>query len=233
MSNFLIDVMRAVGYGICHQMPSRSLHFGGRALPVCARDTGIFIGFTVCFVVLLIAYRGEAPRYPTWPRTSVLVLFILPTFIDAVTSYGGLRVSSNAVRLATGALAGTGIAAILFPLAAGSLAVLRGRGPAGSGRRMLEQWWALPALLLAPLAVSLATWPSWPGAFWLWAPLVTLAIVFTLFALNFTLVALLFEWVRGAERTPKFAVVVAIGLAFALVELAASNRLHWLVERLA
>jgi uncharacterized membrane protein len=213
-------------------MPVRSLHYGGRALPVCARDTGVFLGFAACFVVLLVAYRGKSPRYPSWPKTGLLALFLLPTFIDAVTSYAGWRASGNPVRLVTGALAGTGIAAILFPLAAGCLVRLRDRTPAEQQGRMLAPPWSLPALLLIPVTVSLAMWPSWPGAFWLWSPLVTLSIVFMLFALNFTLVELVIEWVRGIDRAGTLEVVASLGLALAVIELVVSNRLHWLVDRL-
>jgi uncharacterized membrane protein len=231
-ADFLISVMRAVGYGICHQMPARSLHFGGRALPVCARDTGIFIGFAVCFIALAVAYRGKSPSYPSWPKMAVLAAFILPTAVDAVTSYAGWRVSSNALRLVTGSLAGTAVAAFLFPLTAGCLQRLRGREASGHEVRLLEPAWSLPTLLVLPAAVSLALWPDWPGAFSLWAPLVTLSILFVLLCLNCTLVALIFEWVGRRERAHTLALVVSIGVVLALVELVASNRLHWLVDRL-
>jgi uncharacterized membrane protein len=224
--------MRAVGYGICHQLPERSLQYGGRALPVCARDTGLFVGFTVCLAVLLLAHRRSAPRYPTWPKILVLAIFILPTFFDAVTSYAGLRESSNAVRLVTGAFAGTCVAALLFPLAAHALELVGGREPAEPAARMLEPWWSLPALLALPILLSLAMWPRWPGAFWLWAPLVTLSILFTFLALNFTLVALIFEWVQGLESAPSPAVVTAIAIGAVFIELGASNRLHWLADKL-
>lgn len=230
--DFLISIMRAVGYGICHQLPARSLHYGVRALPVCARDTGVFVGFTVCFIALLVAYRGGNRRYPTWPKIAILVLFVLPTYIDALTSYAGWRASSNLIRLSTGSLAGTGLAALLFPLAAGTLAYARKLKSEGQPGRLLEKWWSLPALLLVPAGITLAMWPRWPGGFWLWAPVVTLSILFTLFALNFTLISLVTEWVRGVERAPAMAVLVSFGLVFALIEIAASNRLHWLADKM-
>jgi uncharacterized membrane protein len=223
--------MNAVGYGICHQLPERSLQYGGRTLPVCARCAGLYLGFAACLIVLLIVYRGRAPRYPSWGKIAFLVLLLVPTAVDAVTSYAGIRESGNAVRMVTGSLAGTAIAALIFPLAAGALIKARRKEPALQESRMLESWWSAAALLAVPVLLSLAVWPDWPGAFWVWAPLVTASIVFTLLALNFTLLTLLFEGLRAAERLTAPAWLVAIALVAVAVELAASNRLHWIVQR--
>lgn len=228
--DFLISVMREAGFAICHQMPARSLHYAGRALPVCARDTGIFLGFTICLLVLAVAYWRAEPRFPSWPKAILLGLFLLPTIVDALTSYAGLRESSNAVRLVTGTLAGVGVAALLFPFAAGALAVTR-RLTDAPRPRMLEPWWSLPALLAIPALLPLAMWPSWPGAFWIWSVAVTLSIVFTFLALNFTLITLLFEWWKSAQRVPSPGWLAAAAAAAAIIELAASNRLHWLALR--
>lgn len=221
-------LMNQVGYAICHQMPDRSLSYGGRALPVCARDTGIFLGFTACFLILLLAYGAEPRRYPKWPGLLALALFIAPAAVDAVTSYAGMRESTNAVRLVTGSLAGTGLAALVFPLA-----VTAARPSSEEGRRgaALHRWWQIPSLLAVPAAVSLLLLlPEWPGGYWLWAPAVTLSILFTLGALNFTMAALLIAWAAGEERLPGPLPLAGIAAAASLAEIALSNRLHWLVR---
>lgn len=229
-SDFLIDIMRAVGYGICHQMPERSLHYGGRALPVCARDAGLFLGFATCLAVLLFAYRKASPKFPTLPGLACVFLMALPAVLDGVTQYAGWRESSNAIRLVTGLLAGTAGAVIVFPFVAGALAMAL-RVEDLEEERMLEPWWSLPALLGIPAVISLAAWPGWPGAFWFWSLALMLAIAFTLVALNFTLVALVFEYVLSEERVPAAGMVAAIAIGGAIFELAASNRLHWLAAK--
>jgi uncharacterized membrane protein len=229
--DFLNSVMRAVGYAICHQLPDRSLAYGGRALPVCARDTGIFLGFVATLIVLSLIYRRRSPRYPEWPKMVCLALFVAPTVLDALTAYAGLRESSNALRLITGALAGTGIAALLFPFIAGAVASALSFEPEADEPVMLSSWWSLAALLVIPAAVSLATWPDWPGAFWAWSLAVTLAILLTMFALNFTLVILVRDYVAGPGGAPAAGFAMVIALAAALLELALSNRLHWLVQK--
>jgi uncharacterized membrane protein len=229
--DFLIRIMRQIGFGICHQIGERSLSFGGRVLPVCARCTGIFLGFAVCLTVLLVAYRGRPPRYPSWPKIAFLVLLFVPTTVDAVTSYAGLRESGNAIRMVTGALAGTAIAALLLPLVAGALLQVRHVDFPEERARMLEPAWAAPALLAVPALLSLAIWPSWPGAFWFWALLVTASILFTLLALNFTLVVLVLEGLRVSESASAPAWFTGIAVAAVIAELVVSNRLHWLVQR--
>ena len=212
-----------MGYAVCHQFSSRSFHYGGQKLPVCARDTGFFITFMVCFVALLFFYGRSGKRYPPVWMVVALAVLIIPTVVDAVTSYAGLRESSNAIREITGALAGTGAAGLLFPFADSQF--FRGDG----GRRILERWWSLPLLLLLPAVVSLALWPDWFGAFWFWAVLVTLSILFALFVLNYVLVSLLFAWLRGEEGVPGVKVNTALTVLMVLAEIVVANRLHWLL----
>lgn len=221
-------LMNQVGYAICHQFAERSLSYGGRTLPVCARDTGLFLGFAVCFAALL-AFYGRAPRRSaSWPKLVALALFILPTVIDATTTYAGLRQTTNAIRLVTGSLAGTALAALVFPLAGSRFAT---EIDPGSGEPVFVSWWSVPSLLAVGAAVSLLVWPDWPGAYWLWAPLVTLSILFTLLVLNFILVALLLDRTRGGVRTPGLSTVLVVAALAVLVEVVVSNRLHWLAER--
>jgi len=216
-------IMNQVGYAVCHQFSSRSLHYGGQKLPVCARDTGFFLAFAACFIVLLLFYGRRGKRYPPVWTIVALAVLIVPTVIDAITSYAGLRESSNAVREITGAFAGTGAAALLFPIA--SSRMFKGE----ESVRILERWWSLVLLLLVPVVVSLALWPDWPGAFWFWAVLVTLSILFALFLLNFTLVSLLFAWLRGEKGVPGAGVITSLTAFMVLVEIIVANRLHWLL----
>jgi uncharacterized membrane protein len=228
LADALTWLMDQVGYAICHQFSERSLTYGGRVLPVCARDAGLFLGFSVCFVALLFIYGLAPRRYPSLPKVLVLALFIAPMVLDAVTSYAGMRSTTNALRLITGSLAGTGFAALVFPASVSNFAspVREGEQPVA-----FRSWWSIPLLLAVPAAVSLLLWPDWPGAYWLWAPLVTLSIVFTLLVLNFLLVSFLLDWSRAERGRPSATVIGFLALACSILELVISNRLHWLVER--
>jgi uncharacterized membrane protein len=222
-------LMNQVGYAICHQFAERSLAFGGRTLPVCARDAGLFLSFTACFAVLMAAYGRGPRRLASRPKLIALALFVLPMVIDATTSYAAIRQTTNAIRLATGSLAGTCFAAMVFPLAVSRLVPVIDTEDA---EPLFASWWSIGALLAVPAAVSLILWPDWPGAYWLWAPLVTLSILFALLVLNFILVSLLFDRRGGEPRSPGPGATALLAAAAVLVEVVASNRLHWLVGRI-
>ena len=56
-----------IGYGICHQLPERSFFVGGHQLPLCARDTGTYLGAMATLAVLLAGKRRRRTGLPTTP----------------------------------------------------------------------------------------------------------------------------------------------------------------------
>jgi len=220
-------LMDQVGYAICHQMPERALSFGGKALPVCSRDTGLYLGFAAAILAMLVLYRRRPVRYPSRAKTAALILFLAPAALDAVTAYAGWRDSSNALRLLTGSYAGVGLAALVFPLAAGLLA---SADPAAEPAPILESRLSVAMLALIPAAISLLLLPEPYAAYWVWAPLVTLAVVFAFTMLCFTAIGLSVEWLNGPRTAPRAIWATSLALFAAGVLLAVSNRLHWLVR---
>lgn len=89
---------------LCHQLPERSFFIWGHQLPICARCTGIYMGV---FVGSLFAHQ-ESP--PFW----VLVAGLIPLGIDGGTQLF-FRESTNAIRFATGIIAGVVVAFYLVP----------------------------------------------------------------------------------------------------------------------
>lgn len=85
---------------MCHQKPERSFHFRGRQFPLCARCTGILIGYFVGIAVAYITRKSNC----LW-----LSLCVVPMIID-----GGIQLickaeSNNFRRLITGILGRVGI----------------------------------------------------------------------------------------------------------------------------
>src|SRR5450756_1287938 len=106
-----------LGFGLCHQLPERSFVGGVHQLPVCARDTGIYLGFVIGLLVLAALDRGcrrtEVPR--PWVLALGAVLIAVMGW-DGVTSYVGLRPTTNLIRLATGLGTGFALTLVIAPL---------------------------------------------------------------------------------------------------------------------
>lgn len=88
----------------CHQMESRSLHFRGRPLPICARCTGELIGF---FTAAILAVWFLPPK-------GLCTLFLLPMILDGAIQRMTLYESTNPRRLWTGFLFGYGVISLFI-----------------------------------------------------------------------------------------------------------------------
>lgn len=111
------ELFNLVGSFICHQLPSRTLYVGNMALPVCARDTGIYAGIFTSALFLLLFRRLKAQRPPGTMVSIFMCAFMLPMVIDGLLSYLGIIESNNITRLLTGVLFGLPIPFFLVPAA--------------------------------------------------------------------------------------------------------------------
>ncbi len=94
----------------CHRMKSRSLTIKGYTLPICARCTGILLGylfFPLLFVLDLY--------FPLW-----LGIFLnFPMVLDGWTQKRKVRMSNNPLRLTTGIVSGFGQSIIIVSISQG------------------------------------------------------------------------------------------------------------------
>ncbi|MCM1233353.1 MAG: DUF2085 domain-containing protein [Ruminococcus flavefaciens] len=86
-------------YWGCHQLPERSFFFCGYQFPVCARCTGIIIGY-----IFSIFYCILCPKISIW----IILLLIVPMAVDGLIQYVSMYRSNNIKRLITGFFAGFG-----------------------------------------------------------------------------------------------------------------------------
>ncbi len=82
----------------CHQLAERSFFIGGYQFPVCARCTGLPIGWIAALPVFLLL------RPPLFTGLLLLVPMLLDWGLQAL----GVLPSTNARRLITGVLGGCG-----------------------------------------------------------------------------------------------------------------------------
>jgi len=89
---------------VCHQIMDRSFSCFGQPLAVCARCTGIYLGFL--FGLALYPFlRGW--RRLSLPSGRVFYLLSAPIVLDTAANFFRLWDTANAVRLATGIIWGT------------------------------------------------------------------------------------------------------------------------------
>lgn len=118
----LLGKADAVGYAVCHQIDLRSFHIGVRALPLCSRCMGMYLGVMLSFAYFIARRRGRAAQFPPWPILVCLLLFGAVFAVDGLNSYlhlfpaaPGLYEPSNALRLISGALMGVLLGAVVYP----------------------------------------------------------------------------------------------------------------------
>ena len=117
----LLGKADAIGYAVCHRIPSHSFALGDRPLPLCARCSGMYLG---ALVGLLVQSRlGRRGGMPPLKIMWVLAGFLVAFGIDGVNSYAHfipgfptLYTPMNWLRLLTGSLMGLGMAVILLPV---------------------------------------------------------------------------------------------------------------------
>ena len=95
---------RHIHLTFCHRKPERSFFWKGKQFPICARFTGIHIGY-LAFPIFLF----QICTLNFWWT----IALIIPTFIDGWTQAFFNRESNNWLRLTTGLLAGIGMMSLV------------------------------------------------------------------------------------------------------------------------
>lgn len=214
-------VLRFLGFGLCHQLPERSFFGGGVQVPVCARDTGIYVGFVVALIVIALLDRGRrrSQTPPAW-LLAVAILFLLAMAWDGITSYTGLRVTTNEIRLATGLAAGFALAIVVAPILNGQL--WRGGSPGRLLGRLPE---AIAWLLALPVTYAVVLWGG--PLIGLWYPVVVGASILATFTtVNLVVVALIPRFEHAAGSVSELLPPVAISLAATIAEIALADALR-------
>lgn len=94
-----IKIMQIGARTGCHQRADRSFFYNGYQFPVCARCTGVLIGYTAVLVCI-----------PFFLPSFVLgIAFCAVMFIDWFIQFVKIKESTNTRRLITGILGGYGI----------------------------------------------------------------------------------------------------------------------------
>ena len=108
---FALMIYEVFGY-LCHQIPERSFHVEGHKLAVCARCTGLYMGFAVGVLVYPLA---RSLRELETPRRLWLLAACVPLLVDWALGFFGFWENTHLSRSSTGALLGAVCAFYVVP----------------------------------------------------------------------------------------------------------------------
>ena len=217
-----------LGYGLCHQLPERSFFGGTVQVPVCARDTGIYVGFIVSMMVIGLLHRPGRPKeFPGRAAFTVVLLMIAAMGFDGVTSYAGLRTTTNDLRLITGILAGYAMSALVVPMLNDELWIKAEKQRVLSPAPRLIMW-----LATVPLVFAGVRWGA-PLIGVAYPILTAFAIVATLTAVNLVIVSLFPFFERKAMRLVDAWPAIIVALVLSAGEIAASAAFRSGIEAVA
>lgn len=95
-------------YWGCHQIPDRSFFIKGYQLPVCARCTGMIIGYILAIIFIIIKLEISI---------IISLILMLPLVLDGGIQYISKKyISNNIKRFITGVLYGIGFIYTIFNL---------------------------------------------------------------------------------------------------------------------
>ncbi len=214
----LWEKARMIGYALCHQLPERSFFIHEHQTPLCARCTGMYLGFFIGLIFLIIRRRTHSARMPTTAIISVLIGFITIMGIDGINSTISiipgapqLYHTTNIHRIVTGTLFGIAMCMLFFPVF--STAIWR----QPSGDRSLKNWRELLVLMLVAFALDAVVLTQ---ADWLFYPITILSIAGPLLLLSFMgaiIVLTMRNLVNNIDRWKQMALPMFAGVALGLV----------------
>jgi uncharacterized membrane protein len=217
----LIGRLRALDGGICAQAGTHSFWPGGQQLPLCSRNTGIYLGFACTFFTLLALGRLRATRFPGKWAFIVLAVAVLFMAEDGFNSFfldlglPHLYQPANPLRLATGLGTGVAMCAVILPVA--NTLIWREESDVASFRDLRQLAIMAPVLLLAFLAVvSVAPIILYPISL-----LSTFGLVMALSLVNIVFLLGLTNRVGRFATLRQFFPFFTVALIFAVVELMA------------
>lgn len=230
----LLTALRWLDSGICAHIPSHVFAPGGEPLPLCARDTGIYMGFCVSLIALFLTGSGQAQELPPRPVKLLLGIGVIALGIDGLNSLAldlhlpHIYQPSNLLRLATGLLAGLALAAFALPTlnklvwrhyyALSSLA---------SWRMIL--WVFLPLLLVCFLATASQT----PLLLYPLALLSTAGLLMAVSSINLMGIILARKQCEAFTSVRQLAPYLGLALLLAIGELILLAQLRSLYENLS
>jgi uncharacterized membrane protein len=114
--------LRAIGHACCAQIPTHTLTLAGQAMPLDARNSGIYGAVLVVIAMTWLLGRRRAGQFVSPRLGFLLMLAVLAMVFDGFNSLAEthhlrtLYHDTNVLRVVTGALAGMALTILTLPL---------------------------------------------------------------------------------------------------------------------
>ncbi|MEA3326288.1 MAG: DUF2085 domain-containing protein [Chloroflexota bacterium] len=223
----LLGKAGAVGYAVCHQISSRTFHFGGYPLPLCARCSGMFLG-----ALLGLGYQIVQGRKGKMPPKLVLIFFGLlaaawvfdgsNSFFMMIPEISSLYKTQNWTRLITGTGMGLAVSALLLPSFIQTMFIR------WEDESALGNWKQVLGLIAAAVGMDILILLEIP---WLLYPLSLLstASIFVLLIMVYSMVlVMVFKKENIYDRINQLFMPLLGGYIFALLQIGAIDFLRYL-----
>jgi uncharacterized membrane protein len=99
---------------VCHQMPTRSFHYGAVQLPVCARCIGLYGGAAIGAIV----FAAEERRLGALSPRGALIAGALPVIVTVALEQAHAWAPGNVIRAMTGIVLGLAAAFVVVGVVA-------------------------------------------------------------------------------------------------------------------
>ncbi len=211
------------GAAFCHRIVDRSFSIMGRPVGLCARCSGMYLGFFLYLALVLISGREKWTAFSPLPILALMVTFIAIMGVDGVNSYshffpGFPHVYSpnNTLRLFTGL--GTGLAIGTFIVPAVNQTVWH--QSAQTEKAAVGTFGELVGLLVITILGGLLLLTELPLTTYILAILSVLGLLLILTGINTILMLLLLKKENSYHRSIQAFPSLAIGFVLACAEAA-------------
>lgn len=220
--------IQSIGFSVCHQLPTRSFHFGDIIIPICSRCTGIYIGFFISAVILFILFRKKENGLPPPYILFILIVFFLSTIIDGAGSYLGLYETNNIIRFVTGFICGASIMVILYPVF-----IFQYYQNSKKDKIFKNPYkFVIFIIILAVFAVLTLFRIKFLGSFYYYLSI--FSVIFTFYAINLIMVLLVPFFSQKASRLGSKHLILpsAISVVLLSIEIFVAYKLHQILATL-
>jgi uncharacterized membrane protein len=221
--------MYAVVHGVCAQQ--HNIFIGELQVPICARNSGIYISFLLTMIYFWVIGRGRAGRIPPWSISAVLIAFVVIMGIDGFNSLfldlglPYLYTPRNELRTLTGMGMGVGVATVMLLILNTTL-----RQNVDDQQPLLKNWRELGGVLLLDFLILVALYGNLELLYWPLAFLSFTGIISVLYLVSLLLVSLFMGYEGRVTHLAQLAKPATIALVPTLIMLAALSGLRFWLE---